>query len=55
MIRNVIKDDKPHLILLRIPKKIVRELKILAFDQGKSTQKLINEIIEAYVESKKCK
>lgn len=55
MIRNIIKDDKPHLILLRAPKKIVKELKMIAFDQGKSTQKLINEIIEDYVESKKCK
>jgi len=55
MLRNVIRDDEIHLILLRIPKKIARELKILAFDQGKSTQKLINEIIEAYVESNKDK
>ena len=51
MIRNVIKDDKAHIIMLRLPKRIVRELKILAFDQGKSTQRLINEIIEAYVKS----
>jgi len=55
MLRNVIKDDKVHLILLRIPKKTARELKILAFDQGKSTQRLINEIIEAYIESNKRK
>ncbi len=53
MLRNVIKNDKPHLILLRLPKKVARELKMLAFDQGKSVQRLINEIIENYLELNK--
>ncbi len=51
MLRNEI-EGVAHTVLLRLPKPIVKKLKLIAIDQDKSVQRLIREILEQYLNRK---